>query len=51
MFIHLDGLPNAYFCGLGARGKYVEINIFQTVRHSSAAERYCGPRKKTVTLR
>jgi hypothetical protein len=51
MFIPLDGLPNAYYCGLGARGKYVEINLFQTAQRSSIAERYCGPSKKVVTLR
>ena len=51
VFIPLDGLPNAYYCGLGARGKYVEINLFQTVQRSSPSERYCGPKKKVVTLR
>jgi len=51
IFIPLEGLPNAYYCGLGARGKYVEINLFQTVQRSAVAERYCGPRKKLVTLR
>jgi hypothetical protein len=51
IFIPLEGLPNAYYCGLGARGKYVEINLFQTSQRSSIPERYCGPRKKVVTLR
>lgn len=51
IFIPLEGLPNAYFCGLGAQGKYVEINLFQTVRRSAAAERYCGPKRRLVTLR
>ena len=51
VFIPLEGLPNSYFCGLGARGKYVEINIFQTVQRSSTSERYCGPKSKVVTLR
>jgi hypothetical protein len=51
IFIPLDGLPNAYYCGLGARGKYVEINLFQTAQRSTVAERYCGPTKKMVTLR
>lgn len=51
VFIPLDGLPNAYYCGLGARGKYVEITLFQTVQRSAPSERYCGPRKKVVTLR
>jgi hypothetical protein len=51
VFIPLEGLPNAYHCGLGARGKYVEISLFQTVQRSAMAERYCGPKKKVVTLR
>lgn len=51
IFISLDGLPNAYYCGLGARGKYVEINLFQTAQRSAITERYCGPKKKVVTLR
>ena len=51
IFIHLDGLPNAYYCGIGAKGKYVEINIFQTVKRSSPSQRYCGPRRKNVQLR
>ncbi len=51
IFIPLDGLPNAYYCGLGANGKYVEINIFQTVKRSLATQKYCGPRKKVVHLR
>jgi hypothetical protein len=51
IFVPLDGLPNAYYCGLGARGKYVEINLFQTVQRSAIAQRYCGPKKKVVTLR
>lgn len=51
IFIPLNGLPNAYYCGLDAQGKYVEVNLFQTVKRSTVAERYCGPRKKLVTLR
>jgi hypothetical protein len=50
-FIPLDGLVNLYFCGLGKKGKYVQIHIVQTVQRSSAAEKYCGPRRKSVTLR
>jgi hypothetical protein len=50
-FIPLQGLQNAYFCGLGAQGKYVQINIFQTAQRSTADQRYCGPRRKMVTLR
>lgn len=51
IFVPLDGLPNAYYCGLGARGKYVEINLFQTAQRSTLDERYCGPKKKVVRLR
>jgi hypothetical protein len=51
IFVPLDGLPNAYYCGIGARGKYVKINLFQTAQRSTVAERYCGPSKKVVTLR
>jgi hypothetical protein len=51
MFIPLEGLTNAYFCGLGARGKYVEINLFQTAQRSSAEQKYCGPVRRLVNLR
>jgi hypothetical protein len=51
LFIALEGLPNAYFCGLGAKGKYVGVHIFQTVKRSSMTERYCGPHQEIVTLR
>ena len=51
IFIPLGNLPNAYFCGLGAKGKYVSVNIFQTVKRSTTEERYCGPHQDTVTLR
>lgn len=50
-FIPLEGLANLYFCGLGQKGKYVQIHLVQTVQRSSATERYCGPRRKSVTLR
>ncbi len=50
-FTPLDGLANLYFCGLGRRGKYVQIHLVQTARRSSTGERYCGPRRKHVTLR
>jgi len=51
LFIPLDGLPNAYFCGLGANGKYIGINIFHTVRNSLKSQRYCGILPKIVHLR
>jgi hypothetical protein len=50
-FTALDGLSNLYFCGLGRRGKYVQIHLVQTAKRSSTNERYCGPRRKHVTLR
>ncbi len=50
-FIPLEGLANVYFCGLGQKGKYVQINLVQTVQRSSPNEKYCGPRRKSVTLR
>ena len=51
IFIPLGSLKNAYYCGLGAHGKYVEINIFQTTKRSTSTQRYCGPFRKTVSLR
>jgi hypothetical protein len=50
-FIPLDGLANLYFCGLGQKGKYVQVHLVQTVQRSSATEKYCGPQRKSVTLR
>ncbi len=35
LFIPLDWLTNIYFCDLGQKGKYVQIDIVQTVQHSS----------------
>jgi hypothetical protein len=49
--VPLENLTNIYFCGLGQRGKYVEIILAQTVRRSSRDAKYCGPRRKSVTLR
>lgn len=51
LFIPLDGLKNIYSCGLGQKGKYIEIHIVQTVQKSIFAERHCGPQIKDVTLR
>ena len=51
IFIPLDGLKNAYVCGLGIKGKYININIFQTTRRSAVGERYCGLQRKVVKLR
>lgn len=51
LFIPLEGLTNLYFCGLGQQGKYVQINIVQTVKRSSNKEKYCGPHLEAVTLR
>src|SRR5688500_9222041 len=51
MFIPLVGLTNAYFCGLGVRGKYVEISLFQTAQRSTAEQKYCGPVRRLVKLR
>jgi hypothetical protein len=51
MLIPLDGLKNIYSCGLGQQGKYIQIQIVQTAQRSSAAGRYCGPRRKLVKLR
>ena len=50
-FIPLDGLTNIYWCGLGQRGKYVDIFLSQTVQRRSVQSAYCGPRRKHVTLR
>jgi hypothetical protein len=50
-FFPFEGAKNFYFCGLGQKGKYVEILISETVQRSPPAARYCGPRRKTVTLR
>lgn len=51
LLIPLDGLKNIYSCGLGQQGKYVQIQIVQTVQNSGMAERYCGPVRKMATLR
>jgi hypothetical protein len=51
LFIPLEGLTNVYFCGLGQRGKYIHIDIVQTTQRSSQKEKYCGSRRKRVTLR
>jgi len=51
LFMPLKGLTNVYFCGLGQQGKYIHIDIVQTVQRSSQKEKYCGPRRKRVTLR
>ena len=50
-FIPLAGLSGSFFCGLGAKGKYVGISIFHTAQRSKQADRYCGPQRKTVVLR
>jgi hypothetical protein len=50
-FLPLDGLTNVYYCGLGQRGKYVEIHLFQTTRRSTAAERECRRLPRKLTLR
>ncbi|MBK7665796.1 MAG: hypothetical protein IPJ21_20110 [Sterolibacteriaceae bacterium] len=36
-FLPLEGLPNVYFCGLGQRGKYVEIHLVHTARRSNTS--------------
>lgn len=51
LLIPLDGLKNIYSCGLGQQGKYVQIQIVQTVKNSPVSDRYCGPIRKMVTLR
>ena len=51
MFIPLTGLKNVYGCGLGQNGKYVQIDIVQTVERSRQYEKYCGPKRRVVTLR
>lgn len=51
MFTPLKDLTNLYFCGLGQKGKYVQIDIVQTVELSLEKEKYCGPNKESVTLR
>jgi hypothetical protein len=50
-FVPLEDFTSIYFCGLGQKGKYVEIVLAQTVRRSSRDAKYCGPRRKSVTLR
>jgi hypothetical protein len=51
LLIPLDGLKNIYSCGLGQQGKYVQIQIVQTVQNSSTLDKYCGPVRKVVRLR
>lgn len=51
LLIPLDGLKNIYSCGLGQQGKYIQIQIVQTVKNSASADKYCGPVRKMVTLR
>ena len=51
LFIPLEGLVNVYLCGLGQRGKYVQIHLFHTVRRSTLAERKCARLPPVVTLR
>jgi hypothetical protein len=51
LLIPLDGLKNIYSCGLGQQGKYVQIQIVQTVKNSPVSDRYCGPIRKMVALR
>ena len=51
LFTPLEGLSNIYLCGLGQNGKYVQIEIVQTVQRSKDKEKYCGPRNKKVNLR
>jgi hypothetical protein len=51
IFIPLDGLTNLYFCGLGQKGKYIGMHLVQTVQRNSSTNKYCGPHRKSVTLR
>ena len=51
LLIPLDGLKNIYSCGLGQQGKYVQIQIVQTVQNSGVDDRSCGPIRRMVTLR
>src|SRR6478672_6935983 len=51
LLIPLDGLKNIYSCGLGQQGKYVQIQIVQTVQSSAGDDRYCGPVRRMITLR
>jgi hypothetical protein len=51
IFIPLEGLRNTYLCGLGIQAKYIKITIFQTSKRSSQKEKFCGTRRKMVTLR
>lgn len=51
LLIPLNPLKNIYSCGLGQQGKYVQIQVVQTVQNSVASNKYCGPKRKTITLR
>lgn len=51
LLIPLDGLKGIYSCGLCQQGKYVQIQIVQTVQNNAFEDRYCGLVRKMITLR